>query len=249
MKLHEILAVEGDNEAVARKVMTEAVVTFTKRAQHFNGFERTLEMFEDTGEDLSVHTERQALTTTVPDKLEYMCRSVARYWDTVYRKDVANQTAKADIIIGDKVLASGVPSTFLLGLETKLKKLREVIETVPTLAPNIEWEKAPEQGPNVYHQKYPEKRTKTTKAIKSKVLYEATEHHPAQIDKWDETVNVGVFTREVWSGMITPAEKSAMLERVDTLAKAVKQARQRANCEPVTANKIAEDVLDYVLYE
>ena len=46
-KLHEILAVEGDLEATAKKIINEAINTFSKKADHFIEAHRSLKMFDE----------------------------------------------------------------------------------------------------------------------------------------------------------------------------------------------------------
>jgi len=83
-------------------------------------------------------TEQKEMTTTVHDKLEYMFGSVAEWLDAVLQKERTNQEARADIILPDgSALATDIPATFLLGMESKLKELREVFLATPTLQPGI----------------------------------------------------------------------------------------------------------------
>ena len=137
-KLHEILAVESDLEGSARRVMEEATVTFVKKADHLNASYRKLRIFDDLLKDQETE-EHKAMVTTVPDKLGYMLRAVGKHYDASYQKNLANTVAKADLVVNGEVLATEVPATFLLGLESKLKKLREVYEKIPTLSPGVEW--------------------------------------------------------------------------------------------------------------
>jgi len=245
-KLHELLAVESDAEGVAKNVSREAIVTFTKRVEHFSGHHRTLKLFEDTGEDMSAHEQRKELDTTVADKLSYMEGQLSKYWDVVYQKERANQTAVADIVVEGKTIATNVPATYLLGLEKKLQQYREVCFNIPTLSPGINWVPDPSIGVNVYRAEPPEKNFKTAKDFRHRVLYEATERHPAQIEKWEETKNVGVYTRNVWSGMMSTSDESELLDRIDMLIRAVKQARRRANGVEVETDKIASKLFDFI---
>lgn len=245
-KLHELLAVESDADGVAKKVSAEAKATFAKRTDHFMGQTRTLESLVDSNEDMSVYASQQELTTTVADKLKYLEMQLAKYWDVVYKKEYANGEARADIRVGDQIIATDVPATFLLGLEKKLQAYREVCTIIPTLQPGVKWVLDPSQGDNIWKMETAEKKFKTEKEPNFRVLYEATDHHPAQIDKWDATKNVGVYTRNVWSGMLSTSEKSELLGRIDDLLGAVKQARRRANGVEVTAGRIAKQLFDFI---
>lgn len=196
-KLHEALAVEGNLEGLAKKVLAEAVGTFTKRTDHFTGFHKTLQMDEEGA--MGVPDESKELTTTVGDKLDYLEKHLVKYWDCVLQKEATNQVAKSDIVVDGEVLANDVPATFLLGMETKLKNLREVYSFIPTLQPGVAWEKDESQNDQgrVWKASQPQEKIKTKRVSKSQVLYEATEHHPAQIDKWEEQERVGVFVTNV----------------------------------------------------
>lgn len=243
-KLHELLAVEKDVENVAKNIMQETYVVFNKKPALFLGSHRKYQPFVD--DDVNYPEEHQALTTTVPEKLDYMMRVVSLYYDVMLQKEMTNQEAKADLVIDGMILATDLPATFLLGLESRLRSLREVLAATPTLNVGIEWRKAEDKGKHVWATMHPEETLKTQRTTKSKVLYEATEHHPAQIDKWEETEAVGKYIKHVWSGMISPADKSDLLDRMDKLIMATKQARQRANSTEVTKVNIGNKIAQYL---
>lgn len=243
-KLHEILAVEQDVEKVATNIVDEAKITFTKKANLFHGQVKTAEMFDD---DAPVPaTEVLKLEETVPSKLRYVGKAVARWLDVVLQKESTNQRAVADLVIDGEVLATAVPATFLLGLENKVKRLRDMYQHIPTLQPGVRWEPAPDQGDDVFSAADEIERFITQKQTKSTVLYEATKEHPAQIDKWTEDVKVGRYLISATSGMITPARKAEILERLDKLGQAAKAARMRANATEVEKASIGQTLVRYV---
>ena len=249
-KLHEILAVEPDREGIANKIMQETQQVFKSKHNLFQGGEKQLKMLEDTEDAKAVEeaaSERQIMQTTVQDRLDYTQEAIVNWLDTVFQKEVTNQTnAKADLIVDGQTLATDVPATFLLGLETKLKAIRNMYFQIPTLAPGVEWEEAFDEGDGVFRAKDVEIRSKTAKQIKSRVLYEATKEHPAQIEKWTEDSVVGHFRTSVTSSMLPAAEKAAILGRIDKLIQATKQARQRANNVDATDAKIASAIFGYI---
>ena len=83
-----------------------------------------------------------------------------------------------------------VPATLLLGLESRLKMVRDVYAEIPTLPPGGKWVKDTNEGNDIYFNENIETRFKTAKTFVHKVLYEATKEHPAQIEKWEELVKV-----------------------------------------------------------
>jgi hypothetical protein len=245
-KLHELLAVEGDLHGIAKKMMDETIKTFGK-PEHFQGYHKHLEMFNEEEQGKVVADEYKEMVTTVPDKLEYLGKSVANYFDAVLQKEATNQNAKADLVIDGVVIGTDVPATFLLGLENKMKELRNVLEAAPTLPPGNAWEKDETLGNGVYRLVNPVVTMKTAKQIQHKVLYQATDKHPAQIEKWDEQVNVGKYITNVQNGMLSPADKSRILGKCDKLIQAVKKARMQANNTDVVSATIGEKIFDFIV--
>lgn len=244
-KLHEILAVEGDLENVANKLVNEATATFSKKPDHFIETVRRVEMLDEARKDEDVE-EHKAMVTTVRDKLDFVRPAVAKYFDVFVAKETTNQAATADIVVNGVTLVAGVPVTALLGLQNRLKNLRAMYEAIPTLQPGKHWAADTSQGAHVYRARHTEVRHRTEKQIQSKVLYEATKEHPAQIEKWVSDVVCGRIHVDEWSGMLSPADKSRMLERLDDLIRAVKRARQRANDIEVVERNLGAVLLDYV---
>ena len=244
--LHELLAVESDLEGTFKKIVEEAKITFTKKEALFHGFHRKLEMFDET-DKTEYPEENKEIDETVPGKLKYVFPSIERYFDALYQKESTNQLAKADLVVNGETLATDLPATFLLGLESRLKQVRDLLVTIPTLEPGIKWVPDTNRGEGIYVNDPPEEKLKTAKTFQHKVLYDATEKHPAQIEKWEETINVGKFIRTIWNGKMSPLDKSNLLNRLDTLIQAVKKARQRANTQEVNTNKVAKNILNYVL--
>ncbi len=243
-KLHELLAVEGDLDGEYKAIVDETISTFKKKPNLFFGAVRTLEWFEEGMPEIP--EEHQELTTTVKDKLDYQQGPIVRYLDALLQKERTNQDARADIIVDGVKVASDLPATFLLGLETRLKKIREAYREIPTLPPNIKWERDETKGDNIYLRSNPEEQLKTEKIFKVQVLYEATKEHPAQVEKIAETKNVGVYKKEVWTGLVSPAKKSALLGKIDKLLRAVKKARQRANTTEVVKQTIGKEIFEYI---
>lgn len=242
--LHALLAVEGDLEGAHKKILDETKVTFTKKSDHFMGQFRKLEMFVDDG--IKYPEQHKKLDTTVQKKLDYLMGIEVRYFDALLAKESTNQLAFADLVVDGDVLAQALPATFLLGMENRLKHLRAAYEVIPTLQPGIEWELDESQGEGVYKIKHPEEKLKTETVVEPIVLYEATKEHPAQIKEVSKTNNVGKYITITWSGMITPAEKSVLLGRIDKLIRAFKQARQRANTAEVKQRSIGKELFDYI---
>lgn len=244
-QLHEVLAVEGDLEATWKKVLKEATDTFEKRAAHFTEGTRRVEMNDENRSHENV-SETSPMVETVLGKLKYIRGHGTRYFNAFAAKERTNQTAASDIVVDGNTLLEAVPATALLGLEKRLASLRDVYSRIPTLDPGIKWQEDPAAENGVYVCSEDEVRFKTEKTIHSKVLYEATKEHPAQIEKWAQDTPVGriVITRRC--SMLSPADKSKYLGRIDTLIRAVKKARQRANKAEVIKTDLAAALFNFI---
>jgi len=247
-KLHEVLAVDSDLAETAKKVAAEALITFTKKVDHFLGHDKRLVMFDqDRMQEEGGARERKELVTTVQEKLDYVAGHLIRHFDCLAQKEATNRVAQANVETpGGEVLLHDMPATLLLGLENKLAMFRKVYEAIPTLTPGIDWEQDSSERPGVYKASHPIVRHKTEKTYKSKILVEPTPQHPAQIEKWTEDVPIGDFKTEQYSSMITPARKSILLGRIDELLRLIKQARMRANSAEVVDKSVGEFIFDWI---
>jgi hypothetical protein len=157
--------------------------------------------------------------------------------------------AHADVVTeDDTTLLRDVPATSLLQLEKHLKELHDLLTAVPTLDPAKGFQQDPQREAGVYKAREVNK-TRTKKTQRPMVMYEATKEHPAQVAMATEDVATGTILEQEWSSLITPAQKSDMLDRCDKLMRAVKRARSKANEQDldIGKNKIAQALVDYVL--
>lgn len=245
-ELHEILAVEKSLETVAKKLLAESKKTMGK-PQLFTGTNKQLKLFDDSLSHLET-TDTVTLDTTVNENLEYTLDEVSKYWDAVAQKDLANQSACADVIVDGDVILTDVPATTLLGLESKLNEIRKLFDSIPTLQPGKEWIIDEGNGKaNVYMTSTPEIRHKTETVIDAKVLYEATKEHPAIVKEFSKVNVVGQSEIVTWSGMVSPYTKAKWLSRLEKVLVAVKQARQRANKQKVDIIEVADPIFKYIL--
>lgn len=246
-KLHEVLAVEAGLSAVSEKLSKESIKTLSKE-NLFTGEVKKHTIFDAESQHLVQAMSERKVTTTVLENLQYVFEEgFIPFWDSVIQKDEANQRAKADIVIGDETIATDVPGTTLLGMESKLGKLLDLFNAIPTLPPGIAWEVDENQEAGVLRNKQVEERIQSVRVPDFKVLYDATDKHPAQIKEFETVVPTGKFEVTTYSGMLSPVEKAKMIKRLQTLISAVKKARQRANCVEVTDQHIGKALTDYLL--
>lgn len=248
MKLHELLAVEGNLENQAAKVTAELKASFEKKRHLFE--EKTV-VFTPNGEGQNQVVEAQSnIQTTVLKELELLTPFLAKSFDASYRVSEANTVARADVVLdldnGAVTLLTGVPATTLLELEKRLNDITNLVNAIPTLDPAKGFNPDSQKGLGYYQaRKINKTRTKKEKVVL--VKYQATKEHPAQTELIDQDIPVGTVQEQEWSGLITPSEKSDLLSRVETLARAVRQARSRANeVEVDTSKKIANKLLNFI---
>jgi hypothetical protein len=245
-KLHELLAVEGPLKTQAEKVRTDLAHTFAKK-EHLFG-QKVVTFIPTTEDGVKKVEDQRDLQTTVLRELGLMAGIWLKALDVAYQVDEANTVARADVTLEDgKTLLTGVPATALLQLEKRAEEMRELVSQIPTLDPAKGYTADPTHGlPHVY-QAREHTAIRTKKTQEALVLYAATKEHPAQVKEISIDVPIGNIQTQEWSGMITPSEKAAMLDRAEQLKRAVKQARSRANSvEADVTKKLGGTLLSYV---
>jgi hypothetical protein len=114
--------------------------------------------------------------------------------------------------------------------------------TIPTLQPGEDWQKDEETG----HYSNVEKKIRTKKVFKNHVKAAATDKHPAQVETYSEDERMGLVVTTKVTSVISPGRKSELLTRIDTLARAVKTARQRANNQDVQNVKLGKTLFEFI---
>lgn len=247
MKLHELLAVETNLETQANKVRADLAATFEKK-RHL--FEEKRIVFQSADEKTQPQIENQSdLQTTVRKELTLVQEFIGRSLDASFQVAETNTAARANVVLEDEagtVLLRDVPATALLELEKRIAEIGTLLHAVPTLDPAKGFSPDADRGAGIYKAREVRK-TRTAKQKKLFVKYEATKEHPAQTELLDQDVPTGTIQEQEWSGLITPADKSALLARLEIIARAVRRARSRANdAEVDTAKKIAAPLLKYI---
>jgi len=244
-KLHELLAVEGDLEGTFKKIIEETKTNFTKHPERYFGQQQRIENFDETAPQESDIFKQ--IDDTVVAKLTFTSKHIIRYFDAVLQKEATNQKAFADIVIDGVTIASELPATFLLGLENKLKMVRNnVYLTIPTLQAGVEWVEDTSIGENTYKKLHPDEKYRTKKVMKNHVIAKATKEHPEQVNVYNEDEKIARVVTNTWCGMISSAEKTVILGKLDKLIRAVKKARQRANTTPVVKMEVGKELFNYI---
>jgi len=248
-KLHELLAIETNLANQTQKCRMELInTTFAKKTHHFGSKRVTFTPLTEGAPQETV--EQSDIQTTVAKELNWIGAMLMKSWDAAYQIDVLNTVAKADVLMTEdenQVLLKDVPTTALLQLGHHLQEVHDLLVALPTLDPAKGFEQDPQREKGIYKAREITK-PRGKKNQRPMVLYEATKEHPAQVQMVTEDITVGHLLEQEWSSMITPVQKSEMLDRCDKLIRAVKRARSRANEMQLdlSATKIGKALIDYL---
>jgi len=244
-KLHQLVACEQDLAKQANNIMEETVTTFTKKSDHFDGFQIIYAPFDKDGEELA--DEVKNIITTVDEKLEYTNTSFVKALNATLAKEETNSSgnAKAELKVNG-VSFGTFSSTSLIALERYLVKYRDMLKTVPTYDPTRLWSKSDTSGKMLYVAP-PENRFRSMKVKKVLQLTPATDKFPPTSTVHDDTTNVGKYTTNYQSGKYSPLDKSKILSKVDELILEVKSTREKANETEVIDVSIGKELINFIM--
>lgn len=246
--LHEQLAIQGQLSNQADKCRTQLATTFGSK-RHL--FEEKQVVFTPLAEGSQRETSVQStLQSTVKDELEWVSPFLAKALDAGLQVAEANTSARADLVLETgEVLATNVPATALLELDKRVNEVKLLVEAVPTLDPAKGFEPYTSHAKGAAVFKARDVRKDRTQKVKDVItLAPPTDKHPAQVQLIDVDRKVGVIEEQEWSGLITPAAKADLIDRVEILARAVKAARSRANNVTVDRSRqYGAKLLSYVI--
>ena len=242
-KLCQIIAV-----ANGKKSRRESALTYIyhqlQRGDLFTGLAKTYRPKDEDGDQYP--SERKRVQHMAHTLVADAAAVLTDLFDTILTQDEANCEARGSICIDGVAILPDVPVTYLLFLEKQLVDVRTIVDKLPIVDPAKEWHYSESAG---CLQTRPIERTKTKKVPKFTTIAEATEHHPAQVDKDYEDIVEGYWETVEFSGAVTFERKRTLLERVEKLIDAVKAAREEANAAEIRSHKIGEQLFGWLLAE
>lgn len=239
-KLNQIVAIVTGKKKEAKAALT-TVHRYSNSTEIFNGLTRTYLPATEDGEQFP--NESKVIQRDVKDSINEVKHILTDIFDVVATQDYGNCEATGDVVIDGETLLEQVPVTYIMYLEKQIVDLRTFVSDLPILDPSEDWTFEELTGNYVTKAT---KTNKTKKVPKSEVMYEATEHHPAQIQTWTEDVVVGTWSTRKYSSAIPSPEKKKILERIKKLQDALKFAREEANSIQVKDVFVGENILDYI---
>lgn len=243
-KLHEVLGAQTQVTQQADKTRTDLVATFEKK-RHL--FAEKLVTFKSNEANVPDVVETQSsLQSTVRKELAWIAPILTRAIDSEATIDEGNTVARADVTLDDgTVLFTSLPATQLMQLAKRMNEIHALVVAIPTLDPAAGFVSDPNRGEGIFVAREVTK-GRTKKVQQPIVLIPPTEHHPGQAQMIVNDIEIGKIHEQEWSGLITPATKSAMLDRVEEVRRAVKTARARANDVKVEDAKIGQVLLNFI---
>ncbi len=230
-KLHELLAAQNTRTSSWNQMFADTLNKFNKADHFFNGLTRRLAMHRDDPTNKTVEdSERidKPVITTVVETLRDALEVFAKAEDVQFQKNKAKQIATGTVMFRGQVFAADLPMDQLLGLESRLQKLKELWKAIPTQDATRSWKLVPDAGVGIY-EALPEVTSKTSKEVMPVVLQPESKEHPAQVQPISKDVTVGAFTTTKRTGTATTLQAWEAHKLLDELLVEIKSARQRAN--------------------
>jgi len=221
MKLNQVIALVQGRKARATKTLTDA---YRWKDEMLKGISRTYKPNDEDGEKLP--SENKVVPLHAETVIKGVTSRLTDLYNTVITQETANQEARADIIIDGGILLAGVPITVLLFFEKQLIDLLTFTKSIPVLPVDKTWKWEQQKGCWVTD---PEITTRTTKLPKVIVKYNATKEHPAQTEMYSEDKITGHWSTIHMSGAVPKTKKDDIINRIEKMQDAVKQAREKAN--------------------
>lgn len=245
-QLNKIVA-SDNGKRKRRKDEVSALHHAVQRPNLTTGMTRTYQHYitDEQGNPEETLPPEEVLVQLTVDRVLSEARKIdTEWWDVAATREHGNTLARADVVVDGQVMLAAVPVGTLMFLEQRLNDWRVLLEKCPVLDPAYTWD--PDETSGVFKSgEIKDPRTRLT--ITPVVLYPHTDKHPAQVEKVSEQRQVGMFTKHLFSGAMTRERRSQLLDRVEKLKTAVRNAREQANQQEVENQEVAEAVFSYLL--
>lgn len=224
-KLNQIIAIEKGIKAKTYSELSE-LNKVVQKPELFYGFSKTYQSKDEDGDKLPA--EKKRVQFVVDEVLRTVERSMTDLITVTSRKDWTNCVAKGDVIVDGVTIVKQAPVSFLLFMEKQLTDLRTFAGNLPVLTDEEDWKKDENSG---LYKSDTTQTHRTKKVPKPIVLYPATAEHPAQTQMTAEDIIEGFWSQVRYSGAMQKPKKQKLMERIDSLLRATKEAREAANIQ------------------
>ncbi len=239
-KLNQILAIEKGTKTRTQRDMTDAHHALQKQTL-LTGIARSYRPDTEDGEKFPSEATRVQIRSR--DLIKRTQEVLTELFDITATKDETNCSARANVVVNGKTIVANVPVTTLLFLEKQLTDIHTFVKKLPVLDPSETWNYDASQDCFATE---PVQTVKTKKIMRNHVRAEATDKHPAQVEVFSEDIRVGLWHTVKFSGALPQKDVNDLLERVESLQKAVKFAREEANGSEAKSRTIGKEIFQYL---
>lgn len=245
--LGQVVAIEADVRKATLRELTDAHRALGKPVL-IEGLEQTYQKRFEEGADLP--PEGNQVQYTVKEMIDATRASLIRMFDATAARDYTNAgvgigdgAPVADVVVEDIVLVENAPVPYLLWLEKQLDDLMTFARKLPTHDPSTTWEL---EDPRGVYRSAPVRTSRTTPEPRSIVVVPPTGPHPAVTRDYVENVVQGYWTKVRKTGAIPVEERARLVRRIETVQRAVKMAREKANRADAVEPRVGERVMSYL---
>lgn len=257
-KLKLVLALTQDSSARFVMMVKDYSKFFSNNQGAFIGRKHTYQPKDETVDDPSKR-DYQKVVTTVDEKVDWFIDNSKDYIKNILTKEKTNALglAKADLIVEGENWGE-FTSNELLCLKGIIEKgeIAQMLANIPVRTETDNWKETSEQeykGREIWEKPLVSQVVKTT--VKEQYVLQdpnieklksGSDYKP-QIATKDTVIELGVQTRQEFSGAISHTERASMLKRLSSLKDAITVALEKANdCEVAETHLTAEKLFGYI---
>ncbi len=259
MKLNVLLAITDTLRIKYKNMIADYSRFFTKSQGAFQGVKNTYVAKDDMIDDPSKRS-YQKIQTTVDEKFDYFLAESRQFIDSLFAQEKTNSlgVAKAKLIVEEEDWGE-FSSLELLRLKSLLESsdlgdIKSMFEKIPVRSDSIIWSKTKAEeykDRNVWETERLENVARTTVKenyiLKDPNVTDKTENYTPQVSVKTNSIDIGDYTHQVFSGEASQREKALMLGRRNTLLVAVIKALKECNeCDAIQSELTADKIFGYL---
>lgn len=260
MKMNTVLALTDSLRTKYKNMVADYTKFFSKSQGAFQGEKNTYEPKVGTIDDPSKRSIRK-IQTTVDEKFNWFVEESKDFINLLFSQEKTNaNNVKAELIV-EGVSWGTFTSLELLRLKSLLESadlgnIESMLSEIPVRSDSQVWYESSNSdysGRNVYETDIVKGVAKTT--VKEHFILSdpnvtkgEVKNYTPQVSVRDTVLELGDYTRQVFSGEWSQVQRANALKRRNTLLTAVIKALKEANdCECLISDLTAEKIFGYIL--
>lgn len=208
----------------------------------YNGHSKKWEKVNEDGEEFP--QDSKSVILDFRKVIASVVEGESAFLDIEATIEKGNTLAKADVIVNGVAIIKDMTPTGLLSLEKRLVDYKTLFSKLPTLSLDKEWSLDP--NTNLYRSDVV-KTHKTKKTTEWQTVSPATEFHQAIVKEIVRDPIIGYWNTTSYSGAIPIPMKESILDNLELLINAVREARTKANqSTKLEGVEIAKDLFGFI---